>query len=147
MFPLSLLRKSEEGEFSEIPEKKRLRRRFFTGRKGKGQGKFSNPGFRVRNMKDLPEGEKLNGLIPLCHLHEGERGEIIETSGIGCHGRATGHERKCKGHGRIADLGLRVGKTVELLQKGKRGPLLVKVDESRIAIGRGMARNILIKHQ
>jgi len=49
-------------------------------------------------------------------------------------------------HCRIEELGLRIGKNVSILQKGKRGPMLVKVDETRIALGQGMAAKILIKN-
>jgi ferrous iron transport protein A len=41
-------------------------------------------------------------------------------------------------------MGLRVGKSVEMLNNGG-GPVLVKVDESRIAVDRGMAMKIMVK--
>ncbi|MCP4755661.1 MAG: ferrous iron transport protein A [Proteobacteria bacterium] len=90
-------------------------------------------------------------MVPLCSLNIGDHGEIAEILGHGSrndggrggrHGHRHGH---C--HGRVAELGLRVGKTIELLQKGNQGPLLVKVDESRIAIGRGIAERIIVKNQ
>jgi ferrous iron transport protein A len=34
---------------------------------------------------------------------------------------------------------------VEMLNNEGRGPILLKVDESRIAIGRGMAMKIMVK--
>jgi ferrous iron transport protein A len=41
-------------------------------------------------------------------------------------------------------MGLRVGKRVEMLRNGA-GPVLVKVDESRIAVGRGVAMRITVR--
>ena len=35
-------------------------------------------------------------------------------------------------------MGLRVGKQVQLLRKQNHGPILLKVDEARIAIGRAL---------
>jgi ferrous iron transport protein A len=42
-------------------------------------------------------------------------------------------------------MGLRAGKVVEMLAGGGHGPLLVKVDESRLALGRGMAMQIFVR--
>ncbi len=42
-------------------------------------------------------------------------------------------------------MGIRKGKSVEMLNNEGRGPLLLKVDESRIAVGRGMAMKILVR--
>ena len=46
---------------------------------------------------------------------------------------------------RIEALGLRVGKKISILQKGRKGPMLVKVGESKIALGRNLASKILIQ--
>ena len=42
-------------------------------------------------------------------------------------------------------MGLRVGKIIEMLNNEGRGPILLKVDESRIAIGRGMAMKVMVR--
>ncbi len=86
-------------------------------------------------------------MVPLFELKEGDVGEIVEISDKSeCYGRKHRHGNCRCGNTRINTLGLRVGKTVTLLQKQGRGPLLVKVDESRIAIGRGMAERIKINN-
>ncbi|MBU2647537.1 MAG: FeoA family protein [bacterium] len=94
-------------------------------------------------------------MVPLNQLNEGDFGEIVEISG--CRQRQCQHKRGWKKrflsdpddgrNGRMADLGLRIGKVIQLLQKGKQGPILIKVDESRIAVGQKMAQNIFIKDQ
>jgi ferrous iron transport protein A len=77
-------------------------------------------------------------MFPLGLLDIGETGEIVAVRGAGA---ATGYVGDC----RVEDLGLRVGKQVEMLANGGSGPLLLKVDESRLAIGRGMAMKILVR--
>lgn len=93
--------------------------------------------------------------MPLELLTPGERGEILEIRhcggcGGGCH--THGHQTHV-GHGhqhgkatatRAEEMGLRVGKQVEVL-KNEGNLLLLLVDESRIAIDRRMARSIKVK--
>jgi ferrous iron transport protein A len=74
-------------------------------------------------------------MLPLGLLSAGEYAEIVairETAGMKC---------DC----RVEELGLRVGKMVEMLRNGGGGPLLLKVDESRLGIARGMAMKIMVK--
>lgn len=79
-------------------------------------------------------------MAPLGLLSIGEKAEIVEIKGQkGCdHGSKN---QLCHAE----DMGLRVGKMVEMLNNEGRGSLLLKVDESRIAIGRGIAMRILVK--
>jgi len=44
-------------------------------------------------------------------------------------------------------MGLRTGKTVEMLNNEGRGAILVKIDETRIAIGRGMAMKVMVRRK
>lgn len=84
-------------------------------------------------------------MLPLGLLCPGEKGEIIEIRSR--HGQCNDSCR-CgtggKGDVRVEDLGLRVGKEVEMLSNGG-GPALLRVDESRIAIDRGLAMKILVR--
>jgi len=47
--------------------------------------------------------------------------------------------------GRLAGMGLAMGTQIEVLQNLGRGPLLVRVHETRIALGRGEAAKILLE--
>ncbi len=83
-------------------------------------------------------------MMPLGLLCPGERGEILAIripqappAGQCCEGR-----EKCDC--RVEDMGLRVGKTVEMLTNGG-GPVLLRVDESRIAVDRGLAMKIMVR--
>jgi ferrous iron transport protein A len=86
-------------------------------------------------------------MIPLGLLGAAELGEVVEVRGgkrcaSGPVGEGAAH-RSCQD--RVEDLGVRVGKIVEVLSNGGPGPLLLKVDESRIAMGRGIAMKILVR--
>lgn len=75
-------------------------------------------------------------MMPLGLLVNGEAGEIVAAGG------GAGGSAPCAA--RAEDLGLRVGKRVVMLCNGA-GPVLVKVDESRIAVDRGVAMKIQVR--
>lgn len=46
---------------------------------------------------------------------------------------------------RLEDMGLRIGKIIEMLNNEGGGPLLLKIGESRMAIGRRLAMTIMVR--
>ena len=46
---------------------------------------------------------------------------------------------------RLADLGLNAGMTVKVINGISQGPLILAVKDSRLAIGRGMAEQIIVE--
>lgn len=72
-------------------------------------------------------------MMPLGLLGDGEAAEIVSTPAEAgtCAARAE-------------ELGLRIGRRVEMLNNAA-GPVLVKVDESRIALDRGVAMRIRVR--
>jgi ferrous iron transport protein A len=72
-------------------------------------------------------------MMPLGLLGEGEEAEIVAVPAAG--GAVAG---------RAEDMGLRIGKRVRMLANAA-GPVLVKVDESRIAIDRRAAMKIKVR--
>jgi|GEM_PF-6123343 Fe2+ transport system protein FeoA len=69
-------------------------------------------------------------VFPLGLLAEGETAVVVGTAG----------EAQ-----RAQDMGLRAGKQVKVLSNAGRGPLLLKVNNSRIAISRIAAMKILVR--
>jgi len=80
-------------------------------------------------------------MIPLGLLSIGQEGKIAEIRLSAAGGSCCSERSKCDC--RVEDMGLRVGKTVQMLNNGS--PILLKIDESRIAVDRGLAMKILIK--
>jgi ferrous iron transport protein A len=88
-------------------------------------------------------------MVPLGLLAAGEKAEVAETKMEELISPCT--KCQCDKSGcfsRIEDMGLRAGKTVEILNNHRgQGVLLVKVDESRIAMNRGMAMKIMVRRK
>jgi ferrous iron transport protein A len=91
-------------------------------------------------------------MFPLGLLASGERAEVVEKNPSAGHGR---HPCHCDAAGgcrkgsvvRIEDMGIRPGKTVEMLNNEGGGALLVRIDEARIAVGRSMAMKIMVRRK
>lgn len=79
-------------------------------------------------------------MSPLALMQEGEIAEIVSVSGRFCSGRKN---REKENH--LADMGLRPGRRIEMITNLGGGPLVVRIDESRLALGRGMAMKIYIR--
>ena len=76
-----------------------------------------------------------------------EKKEAAFEHGIGpCCGHCRGKGREGSAV-RLEDMGIRPGKEVEMLNNRGGGALLVKVDDSRIAVGRGMAMKIMVRRR
>jgi Fur family ferric uptake transcriptional regulator len=72
-------------------------------------------------------------LMPLSRAQEGERGIIEEFMG------GAGAQL------RLATLGLRRGDNVEIITNNGHGQLVVAVNTTRLAMGRGVAKKIMVK--
>ncbi|MHB9035503.1 MAG: FeoA family protein [Armatimonadota bacterium] len=89
-------------------------------------------------------------VMPLGLLTAGEKAEVLEVRGGNHQGSCCpGMHRPDNGAHlcRMEDMGLRLGKEVEMLSNEGRGPMLIRIDESRIAIGRGMAMKVMVKRR
>jgi len=84
-------------------------------------------------------------MMPLALLSPGEAGEIVtirvHEEKQSCCGQCNGERHKSDN--RIEELGLRAGKTVSMLNNG--APILLRIDEARIAIDRGLAMKIMVR--
>lgn len=73
-------------------------------------------------------------MVPLGLLSKGEKAEIVDIKA-----------QKVNLLYHVSDIGLHIGKTVEMLNNAGRGPSSSRFDESRIALGRGIAMKIMVK--
>ena len=80
-------------------------------------------------------------MIPLGLLSAGENGEIVEIM-LGKGDGVVGGEEKTAV--RVEEMGLRIGKNVEMLTNGGN-TILLRVDEARIALARRMAMKIMVR--
>jgi DtxR family Mn-dependent transcriptional regulator len=88
---------------------------------------------RMEAQRPLPEGVP-PGSLPLTGLLEGQRGTVSFLSG---------GTRSCR---RLADLGITPGVEVEILKSALfRGPLLLRVRGTTLAVGRGLASRIFVR--
>ncbi len=71
--------------------------------------------------------------VPLSALRTGEEGVITELVG--------GHNLRS----RMVSLGMTPGAPVVVLQNFGRGPLIVRVRDTRVALGRGEAEKIIVR--
>jgi len=72
-------------------------------------------------------------VVPLSALHAGEHGEVVELTG----GRGM--------LSRMTSLGFTPGADVTVVQNYGRGPLIARVRNARIALGRGEARRVYVR--
>lgn len=74
------------------------------------------------------------GKVDLTQLQEGESGVVVNIHG---------------GYGlvrRLESLGIRVGKKVtKVSSQLMRGPITVRIDNSQVALGFGMAKKIIVR--
>ncbi len=85
---------------------------------------------------------KFMKLSPLGLLKNGTKARVISFTPNMNLPKDVSDQRKER---RIQEMGLRLGKTVEILNNGARGPILLKIDELRIAIGRTAAMDIMVE--
>ncbi|MEA2069907.1 MAG: ferrous iron transport protein A [Asgard group archaeon] len=86
---------------------------------------------RQSNSRKLPAQHGTE--IPLIDLPVGKKGIINSVKG----GR-----RACQ---RLNELGLIVGATVEMVNKINRGPVMIRVKGSKLALGRGLAMKVFVQ--
>lgn len=74
-------------------------------------------------------------IMPLTMVPPGKKVKVISLAG----GRGIGRH--------LADMGLDIGSEIEVLNQGAPGPFIIAVKETRLAIGFGMARKIMVEQE
>jgi Fe2+ transport system protein FeoA len=87
-----------------------------------------------RTARSTPsETTSKNSTVPLSALRPGERGVVTEL--IGGRGLLS----------RMASLGFTPGAEVTIMQNFGRGPIIARVRDARIALGRGEAGKVQVR--
>lgn len=94
-------------------------------------------GINIEYDKGMEGG---NGMSPLALLQEGETAEIVTLAG-----RSDTAFRGCCRIRHLSSLGFRPGRHVEMVRNQGGGPLVVRIEEACIALGRGIALNIHVR--
>ncbi len=77
----------------------------------------------------------------LSYLKKGEKAVILEFSDqSGGHGHRNFQTR-------MEALGLRKGTVIEVLVNDNHGPVMLRVAETRVALGRGMAEKVKVEYK
>lgn len=76
-----------------------------------------------------------DNVVSLSFLHPGEHGEVVRLAGGRCM------------LSRMTALGFTPGADVTVLQNYGRGPLIARVRDARIALGRGEARRVYVRRK
>lgn len=74
-------------------------------------------------------------LMPLDELHSHEEGAVVELKG----GKSL--------NARLAPLGFTPGVPLTMVQNYGHGPLIVRIRDTRIALGRGEAAKIMVQRR
>jgi ferrous iron transport protein A len=74
-----------------------------------------------------------DNVVSLSILHPGEHGEVVRLAGGRCM------------LSRMTALGFTPGADVTVVQNYGRGPLIARVRDARIALGRGEARRVYVR--
>lgn len=81
-------------------------------------------------------------MAPLGMLTVGDEGEVKEINILEKREKINSNDQSRTK--RMEEMGVRIGQKIKILNNNGRGPILLKVQNSRIAIDRGIAMNILV---
>lgn len=76
-------------------------------------------------------------MLPLTFVNKDEKVEIVESF--------YSSEKNRRYMIRIEEIGIRPGKEIVVINNNGKGPLLIKVGNCRLAIGRGLANKIMVR--
>lgn len=91
-------------------------------------------GIRSRLGRASSPGRQ-DGVVSLSELRSGEHGEVVDLAGGRCM------------LSRMTALGFTPGADVRVVQNFGRGPLIARVRDARIALGRGEADRVYVRRK
>ena len=96
---------------------------------------MTHNGNRISIAKEIPMVMNELKTMPLTMVFPGKKVKVISLAGgigLGKH---------------LADMGLSIGSEIEVFSRGTPGPFIIGVKETRLAIGFGMARKIIVEEE
>lgn len=90
---------------------------------------------RARDLWGETPSQVEDGVVPLNTLRAGEHGEVVRLAG----GRGM--------LSRMTALGFTPGADVTIVQNYGRGPLIARVRDARVALGRGEAGRVYVRQR
>ncbi|MDI6734616.1 MAG: FeoA family protein [bacterium] len=88
----------------------------------------------LSELKPKEKGKAMSEIVSVVKMEIGQTGKIVEIHG------GAGMSLK------LENLGIRVGKEIKKLnQQAMRGPVVMAVGKSQVAIGFGMATRVLVE--
>ena len=84
-------------------------------------------------FQEEDEGLGKEDVLPLSMIPAGERVTVVEFRG----GRHSTH--------RLLNMGLNIGDSLEVISNNFQGPFLLRIKDTRLGIGHGVAHKILVK--
>ncbi len=89
-------------------------------------------------------------MSPLGILGKGEVGEVVRLRGerhaaTGGHGHGSHHGNGWQTGKRLAEMGFAPGQRIEIIENNPAMPMLVSVQNGRIAIDRSIAMQIMVR--
>ncbi len=82
----------------------------------------------------------------LSEMHEGSTGEITGIVNEGRHRKGHMPGVNHNGAAKLREMGFYEGQMVTVVQNRGNGPLVIKLQDARMMLGRGLAMKIMIKN-
>lgn len=117
-------------------------------------GYARNCNMQGRQGDSAPEKKHWNGnpdetvaMIPLAQMQQGMTGRIGGIQNEGRHHQGQQREENLHhGAARLKEMGFYEGQEVTVLQNRRPGPMVIKLQDSRMVLGHGLAMKILIRN-
>ena len=113
-----------------------------------------NCNMQRRQRNSVPEKRHQNcdpdetdAMMPLSQMKEGMTGKIAGIQNESCHHQGQQRDENHH-HGaiRLKEMGFYEGQQITVAQNRGKGPLVIKLQDSRMVLGRGLAMKILIRN-
>ena len=82
----------------------------------------------------------------LSEMHEGDTGEITGVIHEGRHRNGSKRGLNHNGTAKLREMGFYEGQQITVVKNKGKGPLVIRLQETRMILGRGLAMKILMRN-